>query len=163
MTVQKGLLRETRAMRHIIDTLVGCQFQLDDLEDPLTLTALRMLAKDLLRLFQAGNEGVIILLEHYFEMSHIDATEVHVSFLVFLLGFYRQLCAHRTRGRIPRRRTQAANPPQCPRPEFEACPVPLLQEYLDTPGFEDGTSSLDCKRLGCWMKTRTTCFKTEAF
>ncbi|KAF7370252.1 ENTH domain-containing protein [Mycena sanguinolenta] len=66
MTVEKGLLRETRAVHRMLDTLVACRFYLDDLEDPLTLTALRMLVKDLLILFQAGNEGVINLLEHYF-------------------------------------------------------------------------------------------------
>jgi hypothetical protein len=35
---------------------------LDDLEDELTTTALRMLVKDLLVLFQAGNEGIINVL-----------------------------------------------------------------------------------------------------
>jgi hypothetical protein len=35
---------------------------LDDLEDELTITALGMLVKDLLILFQAGNEGVINVL-----------------------------------------------------------------------------------------------------
>jgi hypothetical protein len=84
MTVEKGLLRETRAVHRMIDTLVACRFYLDDLEDPLTLTSLRMLVKDLLILFQAGNEGVINLLEHYFEMSHIDATEVHP--LIYILS-----------------------------------------------------------------------------
>ena len=38
------------------------KFYLDDLEDELTTTALRMLVKDLLILFQAGNEGVINVL-----------------------------------------------------------------------------------------------------
>lgn len=38
------------------------QFYLDNLEDELTITALRMLVKDLLVLFQAGNEGVINVL-----------------------------------------------------------------------------------------------------
>lgn len=38
------------------------QFYLDDLEDELTITALRMLVKDLLILFSAGNEGVINVL-----------------------------------------------------------------------------------------------------
>ena len=38
------------------------QFYLDDLGDELTITALRMLVKDLLILFQAGNEGVINVL-----------------------------------------------------------------------------------------------------
>lgn len=80
------------------------QFYLDDLEDELTITALRMLTKDLLILFQALNEGVInvlgmypmarstickselsvYFLEHYFEMSHIDAKEA--------LTLYRHFC-----------------------------------------------------------------------
>jgi len=38
------------------------QFYLDDLEDELTLTALRVLVKDLLILVQACNEGVINVL-----------------------------------------------------------------------------------------------------
>lgn len=38
------------------------QFYLDNLEDELIIVALRMLVKDLLILFQAGNEGVINLL-----------------------------------------------------------------------------------------------------
>jgi len=38
------------------------QFYLDGVDDELLLTALRMLVKDLLILFQAGNEAVINLL-----------------------------------------------------------------------------------------------------
>ena len=38
------------------------QFYLDDLGDEPTVTAFRMLVKDLLILFQAGNEGVINVL-----------------------------------------------------------------------------------------------------
>ena len=60
------------------------------MEDDVTMTALRMLVKDLLLLFQAVNEGVINVLgqlfpalldsrsntmaENYFEMSHVDAS-----------------------------------------------------------------------------------------
>ena len=79
MTVEKGLLRETKIVHRMINALVECrvcrkkslmladkclllQFYLDDLEDELTITALRMLVKDLLILFQAGNEGVINVL-----------------------------------------------------------------------------------------------------
>jgi hypothetical protein len=87
MTVEKGLLRETKIVQNMIDTLVECrvrfplyhlrrvlmlalsirsgaclQFYLDDLENQLTITALRMLVKDLLTLFQGCNEGVINIL-----------------------------------------------------------------------------------------------------
>jgi hypothetical protein len=79
MTVEKGLLRETKVVQKLLDALVECrvssdfcllvsnwltshQFYLDDLGDELTITALRMLVKDLLVLFQAVNEGVINVL-----------------------------------------------------------------------------------------------------
>jgi hypothetical protein len=39
------------------------------------LDAFRLLIRDLLRLFQAVNEGVINILEHYFEMEYEQATE----------------------------------------------------------------------------------------
>jgi hypothetical protein len=66
-----------------------------------------MLVKDLLILFQAGNEGVINVLgvflnalfycrsksyvytEHYFEMSHVDAKEA--------LAIYRHFCTQTER------------------------------------------------------------------
>ena len=65
-------------------TLTNLQFYLDDLEDELNITALRMLVKDLLILFQACNEGVINVLEHYFEMSRIDAQDA--------LSIYKHFC-----------------------------------------------------------------------
>lgn len=43
-----------------------------------------MLVKDLIILFQALNEGVINVLEHYFEMSHVDAEAA--------LSIYRNFC-----------------------------------------------------------------------
>ncbi|KAF7309195.1 ENTH domain-containing protein [Mycena kentingensis (nom. inval.)] len=132
MTVEKGLLRETKVVHRMIDALVGCRFYLDDLEDPLTLTALRMLVKDLLILFQAGNEGVINLLEHYFEMSHIDAKEA--------LEIYRHFCAqteHVVEYLGVARKLQ--NLLNVPVPNLKHAPVSLanaLQEYLDDPAFE---------------------------
>ncbi|PPQ62861.1 hypothetical protein CVT24_006259 [Panaeolus cyanescens] len=132
MTVEKGLLRETRIVHGMIDALVECRFYLDDLEDELTITALRMLVKDLLILFQAGNEGVINVLENYFEMSHIDAEEA--------LRIYRHFC----------KQTEAVveflgvakklqNLLNVPVPNLKHAPVSLagaLQEYLDDPNFE---------------------------
>lgn len=47
-------------------SLLWMQFYLDNLEDELSVTALRMLVKDLLILFQAGNEGVINVLGVYY-------------------------------------------------------------------------------------------------
>ncbi|KAJ7576957.1 ANTH-domain-containing protein [Mycena floridula] len=132
MTVEKGLLRETKAVHRMIDTLVECRFYLDDLEDELTTTALRMLVKDLLILFQAGNEGVINVLEHYFEMSHVDAEEA--------LRIYRNFCKQTERVveylGVAKKLQNLLN---VSIPNLKHAPVSLagaLQEYLNDPNFE---------------------------
>ncbi|TRM60781.1 ANTH domain-containing protein [Schizophyllum amplum] len=132
MTVEKGLLRETKAVHRMIDSLVECRFYLDDLEDELTTTALRMLVKDLLILFQAGNEGVINLLEHYFEMSHVDAEAA--------LKIYKHFCKQTEKVveflGVARKLQNLLN---VSIPNLKHAPVSLasaLQEYLDDPNFE---------------------------
>ncbi|KAF8586364.1 ANTH-domain-containing protein [Ramaria rubella] len=132
MTVEKGLLRETKAVHRMIDALVECKFYLDDLEDELTITALRMLVKDLLVLFQAGNEGVINVLEHYFEMSHVDAEQA--------LAIYRHFCKQTEHVveylAVARKLENLLN---VPIPNLKHAPVSLagaLEEYLKDPNFE---------------------------
>ncbi|KAF9244681.1 ANTH domain-containing protein [Melanogaster broomeanus] len=132
MTVEKGLLRETKTVQKMIDSLVECRFYLDDLEDELTITALRMLVKDLLILFQAGNEGVINVLEHYFEMSKYDAEAA--------LDIYRQFCSQTERVveylGVAKKLQNLLN---VPIPNLKHAPVSLassLQEYLNDPNFE---------------------------
>ncbi|KAK7056263.1 hypothetical protein VNI00_002816 [Paramarasmius palmivorus] len=132
MTVEKGLLRETKAVHRMIDTLVECRFYLDDLEDELTTTALRMLVKDLLILFQAGNEGVINVLEHYFEMSHVDAEQA--------LAIYRHFCQQTEKVveylGVAKKLQNLLN---VPIPNLKHAPVSLagaLEEYLNDPNFE---------------------------
>ncbi|KAI0282423.1 ANTH domain-containing protein [Russula brevipes] len=132
MTVEKGLLRETKVVQKTLDALVECRLYLDDLEDELTVTALRMLVKDLLILFQAVNEGVINVLEHYFEMSHVDAEQALViyrhfckqaKFSVEYLGVAKKL----------------QNLLNVPIPSLKHAPVSLvgaLEEYLNDPNFE---------------------------
>ncbi|THH28110.1 hypothetical protein EUX98_g6073 [Antrodiella citrinella] len=132
MTVEKGLLRETKVVQKMIDALVECRFYLDDLEDELNITALRMLVKDLLILFQACNEGVINVLEHYFEMSRIDAKEA--------LAIYRHFCKETERVveylSVAKKLSNLLN---VPIPNLRHAPVSLagsLEEYLNDPNFE---------------------------
>ncbi|KAH7885870.1 ANTH domain-containing protein [Phlebopus sp. FC_14] len=139
MTVEKGLLRETKVVQKMIDSLVECRFYLDDLEDELTITALRMLVRDLLSLFQAGNEGVINVLEHYFEMSKIDAEDA--------LGIYRHFCSQAERVveylGVAKKLQNLLNVPipnlKHAMVTLQQAPVSLassLQEYLNDPNFE---------------------------
>ncbi|KAI0083855.1 ANTH domain-containing protein [Irpex rosettiformis] len=132
MTVEKGLLRETKIVQKQIDSLVETRFYLDDLEDELNITALRMLVKDLLILFQACNEGVINVLEHYFEMSKIDAREA--------LAIYRHFCKQTERVveylGVAKKLQNLLN---VPIPNLRHAPVSLagsLEEYLNDPNFE---------------------------
>ncbi|KAG6890078.1 hypothetical protein C0995_012027 [Termitomyces sp. Mi166 len=149
MTVEKGLLRETKAVHRMIDSLVECRFYLDNLEDELTIAALQILVKDLLILFQAGNEGVINVLEHYFEMSHVDATEA--------LSIYRNFCKQTERVveflgvakklqnllnvPIPNLKhvsitTYASTPRNSSALKAPVSLAGALQEYLEDPAFE---------------------------
>ncbi|KAK7683337.1 hypothetical protein QCA50_013599 [Cerrena zonata] len=132
MTVEKGLLRETKTVQKMIDALVECRFYLDNLEDELNISALRMLVKDLLILFQACNEGVINVLEHYFEMSRIDAKDA--------LVIYRHFCKQTERVveylGVARK---LQNLLSVPIPNLRHAPVSLagsLEEYLNDPNFE---------------------------
>ncbi|KAL4066001.1 ANTH domain-containing protein [Scleroderma citrinum] len=132
MTVEKGLLRETKTVQKMIDSLVECRFYMDDLEDELTITALRMLVKDLLILFQACNEGVINVLEHYFEMSRPDAKEA--------LNIYCHFCNETEHVMeylgVSKKLQNLLN---VPIPNLKHAPVSLvssLEEYLNDPNFE---------------------------
>ncbi|KAI0831841.1 ANTH domain-containing protein [Trametes gibbosa] len=132
MTVEKGLLRETKVVQKMVDALVETRFYLDNLEDELNITALQMLVKDLLILFQACNEGVINVLEHYFEMSQIDAKEA--------LAIYKHFCKQTERVveylGVAKKLQNLLN---VPIPNLRHAPVSLassLEEYLNDPNFE---------------------------
>lgn len=72
LTVDKGLLRETEIVQKQLKELLKCDL-LNDPENEITLTAFRLLTMDLLKIYAVMNEGVINVLEHYFEMSRVDA------------------------------------------------------------------------------------------
>ncbi|KDQ51032.1 hypothetical protein JAAARDRAFT_41495 [Jaapia argillacea MUCL 33604] len=132
MSVEKGLLRETKAVQKQVDALVEARFYLDDLEDELTVTALRMCVKDLIILFQAGNEGMVNVLEHFFEMSHTDAEQA--------LSLYRHFCKQTERVvEYLGVAKKLQNLLSVPVPNMKHAPVSLagaLEEYLTDPNFE---------------------------
>ena len=73
LTIEKGLLREAESVQKQIDSLLKNNFMENEINNDVILTAFRLLVNDLLALFQELNEGVINILEHYFEMSKVDA------------------------------------------------------------------------------------------
>lgn len=73
LPVEKGLLRECESVQKQIDALLKNSFMEGEIKNDIMLTAFRLLVNDLLAFFQELNEGVINILEHYFEMFHNDA------------------------------------------------------------------------------------------
>lgn len=132
LTVDKGLLRETEIIQVQVRALVKCNMLDDDLENEISLTAFRLLTRDLLDLYAAENEAVMNVLGHYFEMSRTDAEraiKIYKTFckqtdlVVQFLGVARQF-EHATRLEIPK---------------IKHAPTSLaasLQEYLDDKEFD---------------------------
>ncbi|KAF2437006.1 ANTH-domain-containing protein [Tothia fuscella] len=73
LSIEKGLLRETESIQEQIRALLRCDFLTNDAENDISLTAFRLLTMDLLILFHVMNEGMVNILEHFFEMSKPDA------------------------------------------------------------------------------------------
>ncbi|KAJ5172005.1 hypothetical protein N7492_004598 [Penicillium capsulatum] len=73
LSVDKGLLRETEFVQKQIRALLRCDLLTDEPENEISLTAFRLCTLDLLVLYSVMNEGVINVLEHYFEMSRPDS------------------------------------------------------------------------------------------
>ena len=132
LTVDKGLLRETELIQDQIRALVKCDLLSNDVENEISLTAFRLLTRDLLDLYNVENEAVMKVLSHYFEMSKPDAERairIYKKFctqteqVVQYLGVARQY-EHATRLEIPR---------------IKHAPTSLaksLQDYLNDPDFD---------------------------
>ncbi|KAF8605957.1 ANTH-domain-containing protein [Ceratobasidium sp. AG-I] len=143
MTVDKGLLRETKLIQKLTDALLECKLYDDNLDDELNVTALRMMVKDLLVLFQATNEGVINVLEHYFEMSQVDAQNA--------LKIYQHFCKQTERVvNYLGVAKKLENVLTVQIPNLRHAPVSLaktLEEYIKDPNFEDNRLEYRNSRL----------------
>jgi phosphatidylinositol-binding clathrin assembly protein len=132
LTVDKGLLRETEIVQDQIRALVKCDFLTNDVENEISLTAFRLLTRDLVDLFNVVNEALMNVLSKYFELSKPDAQraiKIYKAFckqteqVVQYLSVARQY-EHATRLQVPR---------------IKHAPTSLvqtLQEYLDDKDFE---------------------------
>ncbi|KAI8355075.1 ANTH domain-containing protein [Choanephora cucurbitarum] len=74
LSVANGLLNETEALQRQMASALKCKFNFAEGDHSITFVAYRMVIDDLLALFQAINESVVNILEHYFEMNKKNAT-----------------------------------------------------------------------------------------
>lgn len=151
LTVDRGLLREIGITQKVgnsvlnADVSLTCssfpavclltppQFFSEDLRDPLIIVAAQMSFKDVLAVYAGINEGVINMLEHYFEMAKTDAARA--------LELYRRFVSQTEKvvGYLAQsRRVSASLGFQVPK--LRHAPTGLataLQEYLQDPNFEN--------------------------
>ncbi|GAA5854875.1 hypothetical protein JCM9279_005547 [Rhodotorula babjevae] len=153
LSVEQGLLRETREVQRMIAALVEAKFYADDVDDDVSMTALRLLVKDLLVLFTVVNEGVINLLENFFALSKPDcdlALKIYKTFcrdtekVVAYLGTAKKLYS-------------VLN---IPIPNLKHAPLSLansLDEYVRDPNFEQNRQEYkEVKRIADGGAPRST-------
>ncbi|CEP19291.1 hypothetical protein [Parasitella parasitica] len=75
LLVKDGLLKETTVLQRQMESVLKCKFHLNEKDPQITLFAYKLVIEDLLAIFQSINEGVVNILEHYFELNKADATD----------------------------------------------------------------------------------------
>ncbi|UZJ56490.1 hypothetical protein CBS101457_005810 [Exobasidium rhododendri] len=134
LTVEKGVLREVAIAQKVCSRLLDLFFAYfsDNTSEEMAMTAFRMALKDLLAIYAAINEGVINILEHYFEMAKSDAGRA--------LDIYKRFCSHTEKIVAylanAKKMSYSLN---IPIPTLRHAPISLagaLKEYLDDPNFE---------------------------
>ncbi|KIV98297.1 uncharacterized protein PV09_09857, partial [Verruconis gallopava] len=73
------MLQEIVSIQDMISTLLACGVLLSEPQDDISLAAFRLLIKDLIVMYLLINEGMIIILRHFSELSRPDAKRaVHI-------------------------------------------------------------------------------------
>ncbi|KAF8471706.1 ANTH domain-containing protein [Kalaharituber pfeilii] len=132
LSVEKGLLREVECVQGQIRSLLRCSFLDSEVDNEITLTAFRLLVMDLLVFFHVVNEGVINVLEHYFEMSRFDAERALEIYKIFT-----KQTADVVEYLQTARRLETSTRLQIP--NLKHAPTSLtqsLEEYLNDPDFD---------------------------
>ncbi|KAJ1955201.1 hypothetical protein IWQ62_005583 [Dispira parvispora] len=125
----KRLLQEVALVQRELHMLLKAKFFIDTVDNEVTFTALRLLIRDLLKLFQSMNAGVIKMLKNYFTISYDDMKRS-----LELYKRFAKLTDRVTDYLDNARQLQTAFGMSIPK--LNHAPVSLsisLEEYLDTP------------------------------
>ncbi|KAG1052024.1 hypothetical protein G6F46_007611 [Rhizopus delemar] len=83
LSLSDGLFEETRRLQQLLESALYCKFRLNEGNPSIALFAYQLVILDILSLFQAINEAIINILEHYFEMPVMNAKEALEIYKVF--------------------------------------------------------------------------------
>ncbi|KAG1144317.1 hypothetical protein G6F38_006450 [Rhizopus arrhizus] len=83
LSLSNGLFEETRRLQQLLESALYCKFRLNEGNPSIALFAYQLVILDILNLFQAINEAIINILEHYFEMPVMNAKEALEIYKVF--------------------------------------------------------------------------------
>ncbi|KIW07389.1 uncharacterized protein PV09_02232 [Verruconis gallopava] len=173
LSVEKGLLRETESVQSMIRALLRCDFLTLETENDISLTAFRLLVMDLLVLFHVMNEGMVNILQHFFEMSKPDAERtlnIYRTFVKQTENVVKYLSVARNYEHVTRLEI----------PTLKHAPTVLttqLEEYVKDPDFEvmrrqylaqqgakkGGKTSTNGSSKLLEQKTNASATKSEAF
>ncbi|WFD32022.1 hypothetical protein MSPP1_003064 [Malassezia sp. CBS 17886] len=133
LSLSKGLLHEIAVIQRVTKTILECASFTEDAQDELTMAALQMTLKDLLVHYMAMNEGVINMLEHYFDMSRRDAERALELYKRFCLQTEKVVAFLNSAKRLSYALRASV-------PALKHAPLSLagaLEEYLNDPDFDE--------------------------
>ncbi|RKP13893.1 ANTH domain-containing protein [Piptocephalis cylindrospora] len=142
LSMDKGLLLEISVVQSQIDALLPCRAFPDRMDNVICLSAFSLIIRDLLRLFQALSEGVIRLLEQYFELEREKATEALEVYRTFARQTEQVMALLDSARRIQQELNLVI-------PTVQPPPLSLttaLQDYLDDPDFETNRAAYQRRR-----------------
>lgn len=132
LPIEKGLLRETESVERLIQSLIKCSFQESEVNSDVIVLSFRMLTADLISLYQTLNEGVLNILEHFFELSKPDAQRAYDIYIVFTKLTVQVVSFLRTAKHLE-------NVTKCRVPTIKHAQTSLgdsLRDYIDDPDFD---------------------------
>ncbi|KAI9315249.1 ANTH domain-containing protein [Dichotomocladium elegans] len=158
LPVAKGLLRETQVLQDQIDSILSTTLHIDGVDGSICVYAYRLIIEDLLACFQTLNEGVVNILEHYFEMSKVDAK---VS-----LEIYKHFAKETDKTvNYLNQAKRIQSDMQISIPNLKHAPLTLvsaLEEYLNDPNYESQREELTKNANGSYNQQQDSSPKPVA-
>lgn len=83
LSLDDDLFYVTEQLQLLLNSALNCKFRLNEGNPSIVIFAYQLTIQDILFIFQALNEAIINILEHYFEMSIKDAKEALKIYMEF--------------------------------------------------------------------------------